>query len=719
METSSKLVGHEGVHAAEDSGVKSPILDGGGNQIVSDLSRLWQRALQYRMWLLGLVAGAITVAVIFTMLQTPYYRSTAQIEINRVDAGASQSIDPRTSMGEERDLQYYNTQYELLGTRAVAERVVDELNLSRYPAFNDAYAASERDISAETATNILLSGIAITPIQRSNLVDISFSSPDPALSATIANTWAEQFLELNYEKRFGDTILARNQLNEQLAEMRVQLEESEARLNNYASENQIIVLQGSSEAGDTTRSTILASQLEAMNTALAEASIRRIAAQAALQSDNAARGNQRSTILQRISETEAELANLRTTLGPNHPDILAHEAELRSLQDSLQNDGADAIQERRAAYEEALAAEEELRQRYETAKSQYLGQQGQGVAYGILEREVDTNRQIYDALLQRYNQLGVSGTGTNNMALVEEARPASAPYSPSMPANIGIAVVVALVLSAALVYLGDLFDQTVRDPDTVTREFGLPLLGLIPQTEEGQLVDDLHDKHSSLSEAYASARVALQVLSERQKLASIMLTSTRPAEGKSISSVAIAKSFAEVGDRVVLIDLDLRRRGASRFLEMPAGDIGIERYLAGSKEAPTLRTRDDFGFDFLGSKNSATNPVTLLASPKLPALLRELEEKYDRVIVDGPPVLGLADAIEISRMMDGVLYVVEANSGPTRSIRLALSRLRGASANLIGGMMTKLDERNAAYGYGYGYGYGYSYANDPKDPANA
>jgi len=264
-----------------------------------------------------------------------------------------------------------------------------------------------------------------------------------------------------------------------------------------------------------------------------------------------------------------------------------------------------------------------------------------------------------------------------------------------------------------------MLDQTVRDPDYVTRRFGLPLLGLIPQSAESSLDEDLTDKHSSLSEAYSSARVALQILSEREDLKSIMLTSTRPAEGKSISSIAIAKSFAEVGDRVALLDLDLRKRGASRFLTMQHGDVGIERYLAGSADSPTMRRMEEFGFDFLGSRSSATNPVTLLASPKLPALLRDLTQNYDRVIIDGPPVLGLADAIEISRMMDGVLYVIEANSGPARSIRLALSRLRGASANLIGGMMTKLDERNAAYGYGYGYGYGYSYASDPEDTADA
>ena len=681
----------------------------GNNPFLLDFARLWQRVIQYRYWIAAFLVSVIVAAVIFTMLQTPYYRSTAQIEINRVDAGGSQSAGDGEFAVEERDAQYYNTQYELLVTRAVAERVSDELNLARDPAFNDAYAGGATELSESRIVNILLGGVSIQPISSSNLVNIAFSSPNADLSAEVANAWAEQFLEMNYEKRFGDTILARERLEGQLAEMRVQLEESESQLNNFASDNEIIVIDTTSDAGDSARSTIQASQLETMSSALADATIRRISAQSALQSRNADRGTQRSTILQRISETEAELANLRTTLGPAHPSVLAQEAELRSLQASLDNAGSDARQERQAAYEQALAEEQELRNRYEAAKSQYLGQQGRGVGYGILQREVDTNRQIYDALLQRYNELGLVGTGRNNMALVEQARPAGGPYAPSLPRNLAIAFVLGLIGVVGFVYISDMLDQTVRDPDDVARQFGLRLLGLIPDASDAPIEDSLLDKHSTLSEAYASTRVALQSLPDETPTKSLMLTSTRPAEGKSVSSVALAKSFAEVGERTVLVDLDLRRRGVSQILSMNPSDVGIARYLSGTAEAPTLRHMDEFGFDFIGSNSSANNPVTLLSSPKLAVLLRDLAQNYDRIVVDGPPVLGLADAIELSRMVDSVVYVVEANSGTNRAIRLALSRLRGASANIIGGVLTKLDERNAAYGYGYGYGYGYSY----------
>lgn len=684
------------------------------NQLAADVRRLAARAVRFRLWLLALFAAAIAIAVVATMLQPPLYRSTARIEISRVDAGASQALDPRGSGVERRDMQYYTTQYYMLGSRAVAERVVDALDLTRDAEFADAYGTNV-GMPREAAIAWLRQGLGFEPILNSSLVDISFTSPGAELSARVINTWAEEFLALNYERRFGDTILARDQLSEQLAEMRVQLEESEARLASYANANEIIVLNSTSETGDTTRSTILANELQAMNAALADAAIRRINAQTRLQSDNVARGAQRSTILQRISDARAELANLRTTLGPGHPDVRAQEAELASLTGSLQNDGADAIRENRAAYEQAATEERELRQRYEATRARYMGQQGRGVAFGILEREVETNRRIYDALLQRYNQLGIVGTGSNNMAIVESARPAQAPLRSSLPGNIVIALLLATMLAGGFIYVGDRFDQTLREPDDVPRQLGLPLLGLIPHANEDDIKEQLSDEKSFLSEAYASARVSLQALPEHGQLRTIMITSTRPAEGKSVSSIAVAKSFADVGRTVVLVDLDLRKRGASRFLQMPRSEIDIVRYLASGSTTPTPRRMDDYGFDFIGSNRSPASPVTLLASPKLPALLRDLEARYDTVIVDGPPVLGLADAVELTRMVDGVVYVIEANSGPIRSIRRALSRLRGASANILGGFLTKLDERNSGYGYGYSYGYGYGHADETSE----
>ncbi|MDF1835980.1 MAG: polysaccharide biosynthesis tyrosine autokinase, partial [Alteraurantiacibacter sp. bin_em_oilr2.035] len=644
--------------------------------------------------------------------QTPLYRSTSQIEISRVDAGVSNSGTSADVAGEERDFQYYNTQYELLRSRAIAARLVEALNLQQDQQFLEAYDLTASEPAGSTLTNILRASVTVEPIEYSNLVNITFESPHPGLSARLANAWANQFLEMNFETRFGDTLLARRQLEEQLEEMRTELEVSESRLNAYATSNEIIVLEDTTEAGETTRSTILAGQLGTVGQALESATIRRIAAESALRAGSASEDTRQATMEARLAEARAQLASVRLTFGPDHTNARALEAEIASLRGSLQNADQSATGSVASAVRQARLEEGELRSRYETLKGRYLAQQGTGVEYGILEREVDTNRQIYDALLQRYNQLGVVGTSGNNMSLVEEALPAAGPYRPSLLRNLLIALACAFALGIALVYLSDALDQSIRDPEDVSKQFGLPLIGLIPYTDAEHVADELSNRSSIISEAYSSARFALQFDNHDRPIKSLMFTSTRPAEGKTSSSLAIAKSFADIGERVVLIDFDLRRRGLSKLLNMGRDGRDLGSFLSGEEAIPHIQRLDDYGVDFIGLCRKELDPVTLLAKPRVSALMRSLADRYDRIIVDGPPILGLADAVQLSRSVDGVVFAIQANAGTNRSVRRALGRLLDADAQVLGAIVTKLDQRNAAYGYGYKYGYGYSYGSE-------
>ncbi|KLE31843.1 GumC family protein [Aurantiacibacter gangjinensis] len=675
-----------------------------------DLSRLAARAVQLRYWLAGLFAAAIVIAIIFTTLQTPLFRSTAQIEISRVEISAGDSGDLAAAGQENRDQQYFNTQYELLRSRAVATRVVDALDLSEDEQFASAYSADPGQISPERAASLILGSVEILPIPQSNLVDIAVSSPSADLSARLANAWAEQFLELNYEKRFGDNILARELVEDQLAEMRVQLEEAEERLSAYASANEILVVESTGEDGNTTQSTILARQLSAVNEALAAATVNRIAAASAVQSSNTPTTNGQSALRGRLADVESQLASARTTLGPQHPQVRALEAQQETLRRALNGADGEASTQLANALQQAVLEERRLQDRFNSLRSQYLSQQGQGAQYGILEREVDTNRQIYAALLQRYNQLGVAGSGSNNMTLIENARPAPGPYSPNMPLNIAIAVLASLLIGAGVVYAVELLDQSIRDPEDVQRQFGLPLLGLIPKSTDGEVHEEVLERSSSTGEAYASARFALQHLDNADQLRTLMLTSARPGEGKTSSSLALAKSFADMGEKVVLVDFDLRRRGVSRLLGPAASDRGMLGFLKGSTPEPTFHSLTDYGVDFVGTSDIEREPVSLLTRPRIGALMNLLQSRYDRIVIDAPPVLGLADSVELAQSVDGVVFVIEANVGSANAVRRALSRLRDANAPLLGSFVTKLDQRNALYGYGGDYGYGYSYS---------
>jgi len=676
-----------------------------------DIARLWRRAIEKRFLIVGVLISAILAAIAITTLQTPLYRSTAQIEISRADIAAVSVVEGDALPGvEARDLQYYNTQYELLNSRASALNVVEALDLGQNPAFLDAYKIDSNQISDDMAVGILLANVQIQPVAGSNLVDIEYSSPDARLSAEIANSWAAEFLQANFQKRFGDTILARRQLENQLQEMRVKLENSEARLNFYANSNEIIVTESSDSNGDTTRGTLLSSQLASISDALAQSTIRRISAESAMRTGLPVEGSEVPAGSPELAQAEAQLAQLRTTHGPQHPLVEAKRAEIESLRtatrEAMGSVTSNSRRAREAAYRSALREEQELRRGYEEVKARYLGQQNSGVEYGILEREVRTNREIYDGLLQRYKQLGTVTSGTNNMSIAETARPAASAYFPSLFWNLLIAVGLASVASVAIVYILDLLDQTIRDPEDVKRRFGLRLFGIIPLSDQ-PVETSIQERHSILSEAYASTRTSIQFLAREQGLKSIMFTSTHPGEGKTSSTFAIAKSFVDVGERVALIDMDLRRRGLSKLIaDRSTARNGVAAYLGNSDDRAALTTHS-LGFDYLATGATDISPVILLNGPKLGNLIKQLEQEYDRVIIDGPPVIGLADALEIGSHVDGIVYILQANAGTYRAIGRALNRLRESDSNILGGILTQVDSRNESYGYGYEYIYSY------------
>ncbi|WAT17579.1 polysaccharide biosynthesis tyrosine autokinase [Aurantiacibacter sp. MUD11] len=676
------------------------------------LQRLWARAKELKFLLLFVIAATILLGVAVTLLQTPQYDATARIEISRLDVGSAGSDDVRFDM-QMRDRTYYETQYELLGSRFLAERVAEAENFAQDPVFREAFGLEEGNLTPRRIAGRIASTITITPIENSQLVDINSTSPSGEISARIANAWAEQFLEANYEKRFGDTQLARERLENQLAELRVALEDSEARLAAYANQNEIVVLNsaatetGQQQAGQETLST---SQLSALNQALIQASLRRIEARSALEAERSAADIDSAAALRsRRAEAEAQLANLRTTLGPQNPRVLALEAEIESLDRAITSEGGIMNSARQAAYERALSEEAELRTRFNEARARYLAEQNVGTEYGILRREVDTNRELYDALLQRYTELGVGEAGTNNMTLIERATAPGSPSGPSLMRNLLIALIVAALLSLAIVYVSDFFDRSLRHISQVRQQLGLPVLGAIPNADADDMVGELLDPKSQLTEAYGSTRTAMLSVLPKDARRVIMFTSTRPAEGKTVSSLALARSLQRVGKRVVLLDLDMRRAGLSRLLGVTSKTKGLSELLSGASVEANILHLEDHGIDFIPSGSLPSDSGDLIARGGLEQLISDLEQRYDYVIIDSPPVLGLADAVEIGHLAGGVIYAMQANETSIYAIRNALARLRQPGVRLLGALVTKVDHRNDEYGYGSEYGYGYSY----------
>ncbi len=698
------------------------------------LDRYWRAFRRHLPVVAAILIFALVAAVIVTLLSTPKYTASARIEITRESAKIT-NVEGLEAKGQNQDLEFYQTQYSLLAARSVAERVASRLNVVSsdrlFEAFDQDITQQMRDRNVKggaaiakfrlnKGTDLLLNNLQIRPIPGSRLVDVAFTSPSAALSAEVANLWVEQFQADVIARRFSSTADARTFLEKQLADMRRKLEESQRRLVNYAAANEIVILSEDKDAdGNTdTTETLRTSDLKALNQALASATAQRIAAES--QAGQAASPNQLAlgniainSMREERARIAAELARQRAIFEPEYPAVQALQAQVTALDRSIANEEGRVRQAAGSSYREALQRERQLRREVELLKNASIDEQRASIQYAIYQREVDTNQQLYEGLLQRYKEIGVAGVGANNTAIVDRAILPERPTSPSMPLNLALGLLFGLALSGGYVFVREEIDQSIKDPNDVTELFDLPVLGAIPQQNSDEIEDELKDIKSPLSEAYFSMASNLSFLTQHGAPRSLAITSTRPNEGKSTSAYALAIAMARTGRRILLVDCDMRNPSQHDHFGMTK-EPGLSNLLTSGdfdRVDDYVRQTERPNLWFIPAGPVAPNPGSLLIGDGLSRLVKIAQESYDHVLIDGPPLLGLADGPLMAKAVEGVIYTIEANGLKARAIKTGLNRLRFSGANVFGALVTKLNASNSAYGYGYGYGYGYSYGD--------
>ena len=695
--------------------------------------QIFRAILAHKWVVLGIIGASLLLGIVATLLATPQYTAVSRIEISRQEANVT-NVEGVEEADRTRDVEFYDTQYALLEARSLAERVVRDLGLASNDGFFESFgvvpdeAVSLEDESGAAraqgpasrqaaATKILLDHVDISPIRGSSLVDVGFTSPDPRLSAEIANSWVEQFIASNLARRFASTADARDFLEQQLQTLRERLEESERQLVNYASSKEIVTFGGAESPGGNSSSqeTLVSADLQAMNRNLADATADRIAAESALRQSNGARESLANPTInglrQRRALVSAEREKLLATFEAEYPAVQALTSELQALDESLAREEARVRSVARDNYNEALQRERTLVRQVNALKARFAGQSQDSIQYNIYQREVDTNRELYQALLQRYKEIGVAGVGTNNVAVVDVARVPEEPSSPNLLLNLALAFVLGVGASAGYVYLREQLDQSLRDPADVKRLLGIAPLGTVPELEQAEVAEALADTKSIASEAYFSIATSLSFLTGHGTPSSMLLTSSMPNEGKSTSAVALARMLARTGKRVLLIDADMRNPSIHTFFGLSRGE-GLSNFLTGGSDpARLVQSSDVENLSIMQAGPIPPNPAELLADERLAKWLQSPDLPFDHVVVDGPPVLGIADSPLLAAAVEGVIFTVEANGTKLRSIEAALARLRAVNATIFGAIVTKLDERNASYGYGGAYGYGYRYGN--------
>lgn len=688
--------------------------------------------LRWKYVILGVTIACLVLGIVATLLMTPKYTATATVEIARDSNQVTnfQSVERDTTAVDQ---EFYQTQYGLLRSRALSERVAVQLRLvddpnfftmfgaaRKNPAFelnNGRYGAAGRAERQRVAGEVLRNNLSVNPTRLSRLVDISFTGPQAMLSTRVANAWAENFIQTNLERKVQATSYGRNLLERQLTLQKQRLDESQRQLVAYASQQQIINLpaQGASSGSATAERSIVADDLAALNTALTKSVADRIEAEARYRqnsggsSTEALGNNAINNLRQRRAEFAADYQRLMTQFEPGYPAAQALKSQIDQLDRGITREEARVTGSIQSDYRAAVDREQALEARVNQLKSAFLDNRRRSIQYNIYQQEVDTNRALYDGLLQRYKEIGVAnGVGINNISVVDVADVPQRPSSPRLLINLLASILAGLVLGAVAAFALEQMDEAFADPGEVELRLGLPLLGSVPKVGDNKAPrDELLDRKSDLVEAYLAISTNLGFTTEHGAPRSLSVTSTRPAEGKSTTALALATMLARAGKRVILIDGDMRSPSVHRLGNV-GNEQGLSNFLVGEDTIePLTFNMSDLGFTAMSAGPIPPNAAELLTGDRLGKLIERLLQSYDHVVIDSPPVMGLADAPLIAARVEGVIYAVEAHGIKSSQVKTALGRLAAANVRIFGGVLTKFEARRAGHGYEYEYGYSY------------
>ena len=702
---------------------------------------LWRVVVKRKWSIIAFFLIVIVATAVGTLMQTPVYRAEMTLKI---ESEASKIIPFRDGVIDTGDPDYFATQLELLKSRVISERVVQQMHLvpavvgapPKRPWWEELFrsesvkeAPPSPEEAARTAARNAADGfraaLVVTPVRNTKLVRVSYASTNPKLAADLLNTLAQNFANFNLEQRYDSSSYAKTFLEGKLADTKAKLETNERALIDFQRENGIVSLDE--------RQTVLTSTLADYTNAANKTEQERARAESLYElsktNPEAALQVLDSKTVQSLKEQRAKLqgeyADLSRIYKPGFPKMQQVQAQIDEVEKNLAAE-VDAVKKSiETSYQSVLAQQKSINAKLAQTKKDVYDLQARSIKYNILKRDVDTDRTIYNGLLTRLSEVGVTGgTGANNITVVDRAEIPGVPFSPNLRQNLSIALLLGLIGGVALAFFVEYLDDTIRTPEDMEKLTQLPVLGVVPRMQRAQIAEGKslaltahEDVRSTFAEAYRSVRTALQFSTRDGAPRAYVVTSTSKGDGKTTTALALAINAAQTGRPVLLIDADMRHPALHKNLGID-NSRGLSNYL--SSDVPALgvvRTTDIPNLFVIPSGPMPPNPVELLSGPKLLSLLGQLGERFAQVIVDAPPVLGLADAIVLGDQVGSVLFVVSAGHTHKQHARAALKRLRQANVHPLGAIMTKLDLRDGMYGYESAYYYYRSTNEAPALPA--
>jgi capsular exopolysaccharide synthesis family protein len=678
-------------------------------------------------------------ALVYAFTATPIYEGRVQLLIEADDPNVvdfEQVTGGQVNANTLSRQDYYQTQYRLLKSRSVAKKTIDALklweNAELHPEAHRGAAASavagvghwaaglfggsgERgpegaETSAQAdAIDEFIDRLTVSPVRNSRLVEVAYRSEDPALSAAVANGIAQAYIGMNLDFRFTATREATVFLEEQLAEQRREVESAEARLQQYREQNDALSLED--------RQNIVVQKLSDLNAALTRAKTERLQKEAMYRQladvqDDPAKLDTFPAILANafIQQQKAELATLQRKqaelsekFGGRHPSMIEVQSSIDNAQRKLQTEVAKVVQSVRTEYQAAVVQEQSMAAALDSQKSEALAMNRKAIDYGVIERDVTSSKQIYESLLQRAKETGVSGElRTSNVKVVDAAEVPVAPVTPRRVLGLLVGLVGGAFLGIGLAFVFEYLDNRVKTPEEIEQALGIPSLGLVPMIASmagtaNPLISE--SVPPGFSEAFRALRTNILFSAVDNGPRSIVVTSTGPSEGKTMVAGNVAIGLAQAGQRVLLVDADMRRPRAHELFGL-AAEPGLSNLLVGAaKPSEVVSATSVANLWVMPAGKTPPNPAELLGSRRFADLARSLQGHFDCVIIDTPPVLAVTDAAVVAHLASGVLFVIAADATSQPAAQTALDHLENARAKFLGAVLNRVDIERDSYYY--------------------
>ncbi|MEZ7278528.1 GumC family protein [Pseudoalteromonas sp. 68 DY56-GL68] len=703
------------------------------------------------------ILGFAIVITLFTMMVTltlvPKYVASATLLIESEQTKAV-SFDEVYGLDSTKK-EYYQTQFEVIKSDSIAREVITKLNLAEHPDFvnkpsftdelkgmaqqilpflNKAERSelSEREVAELKMLDLLATfrtNLTVSPIRKTQLVKVSFESSDPKLAALVANTVGEVYIESQMRAKMGITQQASSWLNTRLSELRVQLDSSEVRLQNYREEQKLVDIEGiaglvTQELEQTSKQLVDAratkNNLESINRVINEYgnnNIELLGSMPEITSHRVVQDVKREVVL-----AERKVSELAEVYGPKHPKMISAKAELATVKTNLNKQIKGLItgieKELNRTSRTVTALERDLAK----IRAEYQDVTRKETQYNQLKREVETNRNIFNTFLSRSKETEVTSDFSSAAARFTDR--AYAPRNPSKP-NKKLIIILAFVASfgfaMVMTFVFDALNDTVKNKNDVENKLAQRMLGLLPHVAIPKksffpIHAYLDESYRRFAESVRTFRTSLLLTHLDRAHQVIAVTSTSPGEGKTTTSANLAMSLAQMG-RVLLIDADLRKPTLAKRFDIPVFHPGLSNLIIGTDQlADCVHEDSQSGVTIMPSGQIPSNPLELLSNSRFSELLNELKAKYDHIIVDTPPTQAVSDALVIAQSVDSVVYVVKSDITRIKPITAGLERLFEVKAHVAGVLLNQVDMSKSKDEHSQGYYDYYDYSQQPEKP---